>query len=314
MRAVIQEVFGGPEVLKVADVPTPSPLPTEVVVRVKAAALNPIDAFIRSGRFPPGQGGSLGEPPFTLGWDVSGVIESVVPGVNRFVPGDEVFGMPLFPRAARCYAEKVAAPSRHFARKPANLDYTQAAALPLVGLTAWQSLVDVAAVKAGDRVLVHAAAGGVGHLAVQIAKARGATVLATASSGKHEFVRGLGADEIIDYRKVQFETAARDVDVVLETVGGDYGERSIQALRPGGLLVTIVDRLNTELAAKTRAMGRRFAGVTVEPDYHGLEELARLFEHGKLRVHVERTFPLEQAADAHRFMERDAKGKVVLTL
>jgi len=179
MRAIRQDVFGGPEVLQLVEVAPPDPLPTEVLVRVKAAGINPVEEFIRSGRFP-----LLGQPPFILGWDISGVVESVVPGVNRFAVGDEVFGMPLFPRAGNAYAELVAAPSRQLARKPAGLSHEEAAALPLVGLTAWQSLVDVAGVKPGNRVLVHAAGGGVGHLAVQIAKALGAYVIGTASAGK----------------------------------------------------------------------------------------------------------------------------------
>jgi NADPH:quinone reductase-like Zn-dependent oxidoreductase len=297
MRAIVQEIFGEPDVLKIVELPSPSPLPTEVVVRVKAVGINPVEGFIRSGQFP-----LIGRPPFILGWDISGVVETVVPGTNRFAVGDEVFGMPLFPRAANAYAEQVAAPSRQLARKPATIDHIQAAALPLVGLTAWQSLVDVASVKAGDRVLVHAAAGGVGHIAIQIAKAKGAYAVATASVGKHDFVHSLGADEVIDYRSVDFAARVRDMDIVLETVGGDYGERSLKTLRKGGILVTIVDRLNEQLAAKTKQAGMRFAGVSVEPDYQGLEELGRLVDSGKVRIHVERTFPLEQAAKAHGFL------------
>jgi NADPH:quinone reductase-like Zn-dependent oxidoreductase len=309
MRAIIQRSFGGPDVLRVEEVPDPSPLPTEVVVGVKAVGINPIEDFIRAGRFP-----LLGQPPFILGWDISGVVESVVPGTNRFAVGDEVFGMPLFPRAANAYAERVAAPSRQLARKPPQLDHGQAAALPLVGLTAWQSLVDVAAVKPGDRVLIHAAAGGVGHLAVQIAKARGATVIGTARAEKHGFVRALGADQVIDYKTVDFSEVVKDIDVVLETVGGAYGERSLRTLRPGGLLLTIVDRLSDGLAQKTRSAGKRFAGLSVEPDQVGLEGLVALVEAGKLKVHVEKTFPFEQAADAHRFLETQPKGKIVLTI
>lgn len=309
MRAIVQDTFGGPEVLRLAEIPDPAPLPTEVVVQVKAIGINPVETYVRAGRFP-----FVGQPPVILGWDISGVVESAVPGTNRFAPGDEVFGMPLFPRAAKAYAERVAAPSRQLARKPAALSHAEAAALALAGLTAWQSLVEVAGVKAGDRVLIHAAAGGVGHLAVQIAKAMGAHVIGTASPGKHDFVRGLGADEVIDYRGIDFETVVKDADVVLETVGGGYGERSIATLRPGGLLVTIVDRLNRELAQKTSEAGRRFAGLTVEPDHGGLEALAALTEAGKLRVHVEKAFPLEQAADAHRFLvEAKPRGKIVLT-
>src|SRR4051812_41954321 len=201
MRAVSQQAFGGPHVLRLTDVPRPTPLPSEVVVRVHAAAVNPVDAVVRSGAFP-----MLGEPPFTLGWDISGVVEEVVPGVTRFQPGDEVYGMPYFPRSAAGYAEYVIAPSRQLAHKPRSLDHVHAAAVPLVGLTALQALDGVAALQSGQRVLVHGAGGGVGHLAVGIAKARGGYVIGTASAGKHDFVRGLGADEVIDHRGVDFAT------------------------------------------------------------------------------------------------------------
>jgi NADPH:quinone reductase-like Zn-dependent oxidoreductase len=221
--------------------------------------------------------------------------------------------MPMFPRAANAYAEEVAAPSRQLARKPRKIDHVHAAALPLAGLTAWQSLVDVGAIGPGDRVLVHGAGGGVGHIAVQIAKARGAYVVATASAAKHAFVESLGADEIIDYRKVDFSAVVRNIDVVLETVGGDYGERSLATLRPGGLLVTIVDRSNEALAAKTKQAGFRFAGISVEPDHEGLEELARLVDEGKLKVHVERTLPLDNVREAHELLESHLPGKIVLT-
>lgn len=308
MRAVIQETFGGPEVLRIAERARPQALPSEVVVRVRAAGINPVDAYVRSGAF------RVADPPLTLGWDLSGVIESVVPGVNRFAPGDEVFGMPLFPRPAGAYAELVAAPSRQLARKPREIDHVHAAALPLVGLTAWQCLVDVGAVSPGMRVLVHGAGGGVGHIAVQIAKARGAVVVATSSPEKRDFVKSLGVDEIIDYRGTDFSSSVRGVDLVLETIGADNAERSLQVLRPGGHLVTIVDRTNEALAAKTRARGFRFSGVTVEPDHQGLEELARLVDGGKLRIHVERTFPLEQARAAHELLSSHPKGKLVLTM
>jgi NADPH:quinone reductase-like Zn-dependent oxidoreductase len=309
MRVVAQDKFGGPDVLKIEEAPPPSALPTELVVRVKAVGINPVEAFIRSGAFP-----LLGQPRFVLGWDISGVVESVVPGTNRFAVGDEVYGMPLFPRAANGYAELVAAPSRQLARKPRGLDHIHAAALPLAGLTAWQSLVDVGAIEPRQRVLIHAAAGGVGHIAVQIAKARGAYVVATVSAGKQAFVKSLGADEVIDYRSQDFSSTVRDIDLVLETVGGDYAERSLKTLRPGGLLVTIVDRMDERLALKTRQAGFRFAGVSVEPDHQGLEELTRLVETGNLKVHVERTFPLEKAGEAHTFLSTRPRGKIVLTV
>lgn len=309
MRAVTQRAFGGPEVLEVVETERPVPLPSEVLVRVRATAVNPVDASIRAGSFP-----LLGEPPFVLGWDVSGVVEEVVPGVTRFQPGDEVYGMPLFPRAAGGYAEYVAAPSRQIARKPAALGHAEAAALPLVGLTAWQGLVDAAGVREGDRVLVHGAGGGLGHVAVQIAKARGAHVVATASAGKHAFVRSLGADEVIDYRTADFTEATGDLDIVYDAVGGGYGERSLRVLRPGGLLVTAVDREDAALAAAAAAAGRRFAGISVEPDHTALEALTALVDDGLLRPHVAHVLPLADAAKAHELVESGrTQGKIVLT-
>ncbi|MET9365433.1 NADP-dependent oxidoreductase [Streptomyces sp. NPDC006632] len=308
MRAIVQQAFGGPEVLKVTEVERPDPLPTEILVRVKAIGVNPVEAMIRSGAFP-----LHGEPPFVLGWDVSGVVEHVVPGTSRFREGDEVFGMPLFPRAAGAYAEFVAAPSRHFAHKPSSLSHAEAAAIPLAGLTAWQSLVEIAEVGPGQRVLIHAGGGGVGHLAVQIAKARGAYVITTASAAKHTFLKELGADEVIDYRTADFAETVSGVDTVLELIGGDYADRSLRTLRPGGLLVTAVARADAELAARTEESGRRFAGVSVEPDHVGLDALAALVDQGLLRPHVDRVLPLESAYAAHELIEGGhVTGKVVL--
>ena len=310
MRAITQKSFGGPEVLELTEVPRPVPGATEVLVRVQAVGVNPVEAVIRAGAFP-----LIGQPPFTLGWDVSGVVVEVDPGVNRFQVGDEVYGMPYFPRAADGYAEYVAAPSRQLVRKPAGLSHVEAAALPLAGLTAWQMLVDIAAVGEGQRVLVHGAGGGVGHLAVQIAKARGAHVIATASAAKHAFLRELGADETIDYRTTDFAAVVRDVDTVIETVGGDTARRSLATLRPGGILVTAVDKADAELARAAETAGVRFAGISVEPDVVGLEALNALVEAGRLRPHIEQTFDLADAAKAHGVVEGGhVRGKVVLTL
>ncbi|MFD9123844.1 NADP-dependent oxidoreductase [Kitasatospora sp. NPDC059571] len=310
MRAVVQQSFGTPDVLTLTEAGRPVPLPGDVLVRVHAASVNPIDAYVRSGAAP-----LLGEPPFTVGWDVSGVVEEVVPGVTRFKVGDEVFGMPFFPRSAGGYAEYVAAPSRHFAPKPAGVDHVAAAALPLAGLTAWQALVDTADVRPGQRVLVHGAGGGVGHLAVQIAKARGAEVLATASPAKHDFVRGLGADRVIDYTAGDFADGLTGVDVVLDGIGGGYGQRSLPVLAPGGLLITLVERTDTELAGAAAAAGRRFTGLTVEPDHVGLQGLADLVDEGRLRPHVEHVLPLEEAAKAHELIESgQTRGKIVLAV
>jgi NADPH:quinone reductase-like Zn-dependent oxidoreductase len=309
MRAVVQTEFGGPEVLRLVAAPLPEPVFTEVRVRVHATSVNPVEAYIRGGRFP-----LIGQPPFTLGWDVSGVVEKVGPGTSRFRVGDEVYGMPFFPRQAAAYAEYVVSPSRMLARKPASLDHAHAAALPLTGLTAWQGLVDYAHVGAGDRVLIHAAGGGVGHLAVQIAKARGAYVIGTASTAKADFVRSLGADEVIDYRTTDFGTAVRDADVVLDVVGGDYAERSFGVLRPGGTFVTAVDHANEELRAKAEAAGLRYRGIAVEPDHTALEALTALVEEGRLWPYVSHTFALRDAAEAHALVEAGGvQGKVVLT-
>jgi NADPH:quinone reductase-like Zn-dependent oxidoreductase len=310
MRAVRQQAFGGPEVLELTEVQRPVPLPTEVLVGVRAVGVNTVEAVIRSGQFP-----LLGEPPFILGWDVCGVVEDIEPGVTRFQPGDEVYGMPFFPRAASAYAEYIAAPSRQLARKPATLSGAEAAALPLAGLTAWQALVDTAQLAADQRVLIHGAGGGVGHLAVQIAKARGAHVIGTASAAKHDFIASLGVGELIDYRATDFAAHDGGVDVVLDTIGGDTARRSIGVLRPGGLLVTIVGRRDVDLAAGTKTAGRRFAGLSVEPDYPALEALADLADSGKLRVHLHATLGLAEAAKAHELLESGSvTGKIALTI
>ncbi|MCQ8770487.1 NADP-dependent oxidoreductase [Streptomyces telluris] len=307
MRAVVQKSFGGPEVLEVVETERPTPLGGEVLVRVHASGVNPVDVAVRSGALP-----LLGEPPFGVGWDISGVVEEAGPGA-RFKPGDEVFGMPFFPRAATGYAEYVAVPSRQVARKPAGLDHVHAAALPLAALTAWQGLVDAARITEGQRVLIHRAAGGVGHFAVQIAKARGAHVIAMASAPKHDFVRGLGADEVIDYRTTDFTEAVKDVDVVFDS--SSEGIRSLAVLRPGGTLVSIMEHWNQELAAQVEAAGRNFAGISVEPDYASLEAIAALVEAGRIRPHVAGTFPLAEAAAAHEAVGSGrTQGKIVLTV
>lgn len=307
MRAITQNSFGGPDVLEIVETERPSPLSGEIVIQVRASGLNPVDAAVRSGAYP-----LLGEPPFAIGWDISGVVVETGPGA-RYKVGEEVYGMPFFPRAASGYAEYVATPSRQVARKPASLDHVEAAALPLAALTAWQGLVDLARVGPGDRVLISRAAGGVGHLAVQIAKARGAHVIALASAGRHDFVRGLGADEVIDYQNTDFTEVVSDVDVVFDSNAD--GERSLAVLKPGGVLVTIMEHWNGELAAKVEAAGRRFAGVSVEPDYVALEALAALADAGKLRPHVEATFPFEDVARAHEVLEAgQVQGKLVLTV
>ena len=233
MHAIRQHSLGGPDVLELVDVPRPEPGPTEVLVRVAAAGVNPVDWKVRA------RGGFLGEPPFTVGWDVAGVVEELGRGVTRFTPGDRVFGMPRFPREAAAYAEYVTAPSRQLARIPEGLGDVGAAALPLAGLTAWQALVETAGVGPKSRVLILAAAGGVGHLAVQIAKARGAYVIGTARAEKHAFLTSLGADEAVDYTTGPLAGGVHDVDVVLDLVGGETALDALSTLRDGGTFVTV---------------------------------------------------------------------------
>lgn len=312
MRVVSQHAYGGPEVLDVIDAEIPEPLPTEIRVRVVAAGVNPVDYKTRSGR---GMAAVLGEPPFVLGWDVAGVVDAVGAGVTRFAVGDEVFGMPWFPRQAGAYGEYVTAPSRHFAARPDGLDAVAAAALPLAGLTAWQCLVDVAELRVDQRVLIHAAGGGVGHLAVQIAKSRGAHVIGTASAGKHRLLGALGLDEVINYQGAAFEHVVEPVDVVLDLVGGEVAMRSLDALAPGGLLVSLLPGAAADAIAAAPGRGLRATGVLVEPDGDGLEELASLARSGDLRAEVAETFPLDRAAAAHELGETGrVAGKLVLTV
>ena len=309
MRTMSQSAFGGPEVLTEVERPRPVLDMSEILVRVHAAGVNPTDWKHRAG-FP-----WMREPVPVLGWDVSGVVEEVSRGVTLFKPGDEVFGMLPYPRGAGAYAEYAKATARSFVHKPANLDHVQAAALPLAALTAYQALVDTADIQPGERVLIHAAAGGVGHLAVQIAKARGAYVIGTASAGKHELVRQLGADELIDYRATDFAEEVDNVDVVLDTVAGDVRSRSLDVLRAGGILVTI---LPAELAAdreRAAELGVRLEGMLVEADHAGMRAIAELAEQGRLRAHVDATFPLAEAAKAHALGETGhTTGKLVLTM
>ncbi len=309
MRAITQQTIGGPEVLELVEVERPEPAPTEVLVRVRAAGVNPVDWKVRA------RGGFLGEPPFTVGWDVAGTVEALGGGVTRFAPGDRVFGMPRFPKEAGAYAEYVTSPSRQLARTPEGLSDVEAAALPLAGLTAWQALVETADVQPGQRVLVLGAAGGVGHLAVQIAKARGAYVIGTARSAKHAFLAELGVDEAIDYTSQPVKDTVGDVDVVLDLVGSEETARALGTLRRGGLFIVVPSAAGLDALREAAGDQVRVTGILVEPDRAGLEAIAGLVETGELRPHVAQTFPLEEAGRAHEAGETGrTQGKLVLTI
>jgi NADPH:quinone reductase-like Zn-dependent oxidoreductase len=312
VRAVQVTDFGGPDVLQLAELPRPTPISTELLVEVRAAGVNPVDWKTRSGR---GVSAWVGPPPFVPGWDVAGVVVDTGFGVTLFEPGDRVFGMPWFPRAASAYAEFVTAPSRQFARIPNELSFEEAAALPLAALTAWQALVQTAELGPGQTILIHGASGGVGHLAVQIAKARGATVIGTASASKHEWLESLGADQLVDYREVDVKKAASGVDLVLDLVGRHENLGELKTLRDGGLLLAIPNGASEE--AKHEAAKREIgvAELLVEPDGHAMQEIAAMVKAGRLKVELDRTFPLDGAAKAHELLESGGvRGKLVLTV
>jgi NADPH:quinone reductase-like Zn-dependent oxidoreductase len=309
VKAIVQQELGGPEVLQIAEVEVPEPIPTEVQVRVRAAGVNPVDFKTRMGR---GMSSLIGPPPFTVGWDVCGEVTAVGGGVTRFEVGDEVFGLPWFPREAGAYAEYVTAPSRHFERKPHAFSIEEAGALPLAGLTAWQVVVDTIRVQEGDDVLIHGAAGGVGHLAVQVAAARGANVIATARREQADFLADLGALRTLDYRDDDFDRQLAELDSVIDFTGR-YGERSLATMRPGATLVSVPSGVKPELVEAAKAQHKRATGILVEPDPVGLAGLCDLIERGKLEIEVDEIFDLEQASDAHTYAEEGhGAGKIVL--
>ncbi|GAA2539546.1 MULTISPECIES: NADP-dependent oxidoreductase [Streptomyces] len=307
MRAIIQESYGGPEVLHETRVPRPEPGPGEILVAVRAAGVNPTDWKHRA------RAGFVDRLPLILGWDVSGVVEAVGYGVALFAPGEEVFGMLPYPHGSGSHAEYVVGPARAFTRKPTVIDHVQAGALPLVSLTAYQALIDTAGIGPGQRVLIHAAAGGVGHVAVQIAKAHGAYVIGTASAPKHDLLRELGADEVVDYRTTDVAEAVDGVDMVLDPLGGETRARSVGLLRPGGTLVSLLSGGTPEEAARAAERGVRTATMLVEADHAGMNAVADLVAAGALRPRVEATFPLAEAAAAHTLGETGrTTGKIVL--
>ena len=308
MRTITQTSLGGPEVLQQTVVPRPTPAPTEIQVKVHAVGVNPTDWKARE------TGGLFGQPPFTLGADVSGVVEAVGMGVRLFKPGDEVFGMPNFPRPANAYAEFVVAPARHFALKPDVLSHVEAAALPLVGLTAWQALVETAQLQSGQRVMIHAAAGGLGHVAVQIAKAHGAYVIGTASKAKHNYLLSLGVDDVLDYASDDFSVLS-PVDIVLDPIGGETGTRSIPILRRGGHLVSLAGPWEDDLIPLAATHGVHAGFLLVAADYAGMQEIADLVMSGRLRPRIGLVLPMSHVADAHQMGERgDIFGKIILTV
>ena len=305
MKAVCIHSFGGPEVLKVESIERPRPQDDEVLIKVHAASVNPVDYKIRSGKYAAVKQQQL---PKVLGRDVSGTIEQCGRAVQNLHQGDEVYAM--LDGGPGGYAEYVTVKANLCAAKPKKLDYAAAAAVPLAGLTAWQGLFDQGHLLAGQRVLIHGGAGGVGHFAIQFAKARGATVCTTVAAEDEDFVRSLGADEVIDYKSERFEDKVHDVDLVLDLVAGDTQERSWAVLKDGG---TLISTLAKPSEARTREHHARAANYAAHPDAAELRDIAELIDSGKVKPHIQATYPLERVAEAQQQVERQhTQGKVVL--
>jgi NADPH:quinone reductase-like Zn-dependent oxidoreductase len=306
MQAIRFHTYGSPDVLVSEEVPRPQAGPEEVLVRVHAAGVNPLDWKVRAGHL---QDWLQHQLPLIPGWDVSGVVEAVGPDVTAFKTGDAVIGMLDFKRDG-AYAEYVAAGTGHLALKPTSLDHVQAAPVSLSALTAWQSLFEIAGLEAGQTVLIHASAGGVGHFAVQFARWKGARVIGTASAENAAFLQGLGAEAVIDYRHTRFEDEVLEVDVVFDLIGGETQQRSWQVLKKGGILVATLGISSPEIAAEH---GVRGEGIIVHPDTGQLRHIATLIDADEVKPVVTEVLPLAQAARAHKLSQTGhVRGKIVL--
>lgn len=304
MKAIVVHEFGGPEVLKLEDVARPEPKENEILVKIIAAGVNPVDAGLRSGHYAKFFGP---KPPFTPGADIAGVVETSKS--DKFKVGDAVYAYLDLDRGGG-YAEYTIVKNNEASPKPKSITFTEAAAVPVVALTAWQALVDTAKLSAGQTVLIHGGSGGVGTFAIQIAKARGAKVYATASTQNQDLLKQLGADVAIDYTKQKFEDVAKNVDVVLDSVGKDTLQRSYGLVKKGGFLVTIVARPDP---AELEKNGIRGSSLSVAPNSEELAEITKLIEAKKIKVVVSQTFTLADAAKAQEQAEtRHTRGKIVL--
>jgi NADPH:quinone reductase-like Zn-dependent oxidoreductase len=306
MKAIAVYEYGGTNVLKYEDVPRPEPKDDQILVRVIAVGVNPVDAMIRSGMFAKHEKAVF---PIILGADIAGVVEKAGSKVTKFKAGDPVFAYVSLKNGGG-YAEYAVATESEASPKPKSLDYVKAAAVPVVALTAWQALVDTAKLSAGQTVLIHGGSGGVGTFAIQIAKARGAKVIATASAANQGLLKELGADVAIDYTKTKFENVAKDVDVVLDSVGKDTLARSYGVVKKGGFIVSLVARPDQ---AELDKHGIRGAALSVEPSSNELAEIGNLIDQKKIMVIVSQTFPLSEAMKAQEQVATGhTRGKIVL--
>lgn len=304
MKAIRIEQYGGPEVMRYVDIDVPEPKAGEVLVKVAAAGVDPVDYKIRQGHF-------LGEDklPRTLGRELAGTVERMGEGVTGLQPGDTVFGMIGDDGG---YAEYACIAAGNLARVPQALDLVSAGGVPLAAHTAWQALFDHGGLSAGQRVLIHGGSGGVGHFAVQFAKAKGAKVYSTGSDKSQAFIRSLGADRSIDYKQERFEDVCKDVDVVIDLIGGETQQRSWSVLRAGGIIVSTLEAPEQD---SPDAKGKRGVHFMAQPNGAQLEEIAALIEEGKVKIKINRTFTLQQADKAQTYLEQEhVEGKVVLTV
>ena len=315
MRAVIIEETGDADVLRLAEVDRPARVNAEFLIKVVAAGVNPIDVKTRAGA---GVAPAIRHWPTILGNDLSGIVLESPYAAHPLKPGDEVYGMTMVPRLDGAYAEVAAVPAIALARKPKSLSHVEAAGVPLAALTAWGAVVEVAKAHEGQRVLIHAGAGGVGHFAVQFAAFFGAHVIATGSARNLGWLRELGARDVVDYGAERFEEVVDPVDVVIDLIGNlhdDTGTRSLTVLKPGGLIVSVPTGAWPTLAEDAAAAGVRASGFRVSPDGSTLAVISRLIESRDVRVFVDQVFPLANAADAHRALESGhTRGKIVLTV
>jgi NADPH:quinone reductase-like Zn-dependent oxidoreductase len=306
MKAIVAHKYGGPEVLKLEEIPRPEPKEDEILVRVIAAGVNPVDSAARSQKF--GQFLHI-KLPAIPGYDVAGIVEKAGAKITKFKPGDPVYAYIALDKGGG-YAQYAVATEKEAAAKPQSLTYVEAAAVPLVAETAWQALIDAAKLSAGQSVLIHGGSGGVGTFAIQIAKARGAKVIATASTANQDLLKQLGADVAIDYTKQKFEDVAKDVDVVLDSVGKDTLARSYGVVKKGGFIVSIVGRPDP---AELEKHGIRGASISVEPNSSELAEIGRLIDEKKIKVIVSQTLPIAEAAKAQeQIATHHTRGKIVL--
>lgn len=313
MQAMVMTAVGGPDVLQVTEVPMPVRAGAEALVRVHATSVNPIDVKTRSGR---GSAGAIRQYPAILGYDIAGTVVESAYHSHGLAPGREVYGMTTVPRLDGGNAEYAAVPELFLAPKPTTLTMTEAAAVPLAALTAWGMVVDVARAHEGQRMLIHAGAGGVGHFAVQLATYFGATVTATCSTANVSFVRELGAARVIDYTTTRFEHEVHDHDVVIDLIGNVHdntGSRSLATLRPGGLLINAPSGSWPTMLDDARDARVRATDYKVSPSGATLAVITRMLEAGDLRVHVDRVLPLAELAEAHRLVEAGhTRGKIAV--